>query len=558
MEKLIKDLNKQNNNLCKIFKTMGSSVVIFNNNEILYKYNYGYINKEKQIKTSDDSYFMIGSNTKVLTSLAIFKLLEENKLSLDDDIKKYIPEFSIKSLIEYDKITIQNLLMHRSGIQSDLYNYIFDDTKEYHQIIDAVKDTYLTSKPGTMYSYSNIGYTLLGIIIERISSLSYEEYLNEYISKPLNIDIRINPQLNDDNLSLSYDKSGKPTKDKAACLFPAGSNTYMKITDLVKIGQLFLNNGVHNGKKMYEPSTIEKMKQLDLNTEIDQMISNAGHGLLHNDYHFDGVGKIYGHGGDTICHHSMFNFIPEQNIGVIVFTNSEKATMLSRILGISNLSRYLSFLGYNIPKKLSNEYKHIDLNIDKYIGTYATLMGILDIKKDKKGNLVTTITNVPIKLVPCEDEYLQAYPNKLLYKLPLFKNSIKNIRLKLIKYNDEEILLLEQINKNQKTKVLIGKKYKRNEKNNLWYSSLGEYKIINYNQDKAKLKLELDKDKIRLIIDLKVEKITKYLYIINDNLSFVQGFGRETNDGCFLEEKDNKIYLTCNGLIGVKEKEIKC
>ena len=557
MKKLMKTLNQQTKMLCKIFNSVGASAVLFDKDEIIFKEHYGYINKETKLKTDDDSFFMIGSNTKVLTSLSIFKLLEENKLTLEDDIKKYIPEFSIKSTFEYEKITIANLLMHRSGIQSDLYNYIFDDTKDYHDIIDALKDTYLTSVPGTMYSYSNLGYTLLGIIIERISGLSYVDFINEHISKPLNIDIKINPDLNNNpHLSLSYDKKHKPIKDLVACLLPAGSNTYMKIIDFIKIGQLFLNNGTVNDIQILKPETIELMKQLNLDNPIDQQVNNAGYGLLHNEYQYGNAGKVYGHGGDTICHHSFFSFIPDQNISMIVFTNTENAIMLSRVLGITILSIYLAKKGVQLPRKISNKYKHIDMNIDNYLGKYATNIGILDFKKDKKNNLTTIISKIPVKLIPCEDGFLQAYPIPLIYQLPFFKNQIKNIRLKLINYNNEDVLLLEQIKKNQKASILIGSKYIPNDEDNLWYKSLGEYELINYHHSKGTIKLELDENKnLRVIIDLKIEKITKYLRIENDHLSFVQGFGRETKDACFLEEKENKIYITCNGIQGVKNKE---
>lgn len=557
MQKLIKTLSKQTKTLCNIFNSVGASIVLFNKDEIIFKHHHGYINKELKLKTNDESFFMIGSNTKVLTSLSIFKLLEENKLSLEDDIKKYIPEFSIKSTFEYEKITIANLLMHRSGIQSDLYNFIFDDTKDYHDIIDALKETYLTSIPGTMYSYSNLGYTMLGIIIERISGLSYVDFINEYISKPLKINIQINPDLNNNShLSLSYDKKHKPMKDLVACLLPAGSNTYMKIIDFVKIGQLFLNNGTINNIQILKPETIELMKQLKLDNPIDQEINNAGYGLLHNEYQYGDAGKVYGHGGDTICHHSFFSFIPDQNISAVVFTNTENATMLSRILGITILSIYLNDKGIKIAKKLSNKYNHIDMNTDAYQGIFATSVGILNFKKDKNNNLTTVMSKIPIKFIPCEDGFLQAYPIALIYQLPMFKNQIKNIRFKLIDYYNEEVLLLEQITKNQKTKIIIGSRYISNNEDNLWYKSLGEYEVINYHQSKGTMKLELDENKLlKLVIDLKVEKITKYLKIENDNLSFVQGFGRETKDACFLEEIDNKLYITCDGIKGVKNKE---
>lgn len=151
--------------LCKKSKVIGANIALFNNETILYDYNYGYANKEDNLKSTNESLYMIGSNTKLLTALSIFKLLENGELSLDDDIKKYIPEFEIQSTFEYEKITIENLLMHRSGLIADLYNLILDPSRDYHEVIDELKNTYLTFIPGQVFSYSNVGYTLLGIII---------------------------------------------------------------------------------------------------------------------------------------------------------------------------------------------------------------------------------------------------------------------------------------------------------------------------------------------------------------------------------------------------------
>ena len=75
--------------LCKKSKVIGANIALFNNETILYDYNYGYANKEDNLKSTNESLYMIGSNTKLLTALSIFKLLENGELSLDDDIKNF-------------------------------------------------------------------------------------------------------------------------------------------------------------------------------------------------------------------------------------------------------------------------------------------------------------------------------------------------------------------------------------------------------------------------------------------------------------------------------------
>ena len=207
-------LDKEVHKLCKKGKAVGLNVALFDSKGIIYNYNYGFANKKEGLQSSNDSLYMIGSNTKVMTALGILKLWEEGKLSLEDDIKKHIPEFKVQSYFEYDKITIENLLMHRSGLVSDLFHLILDETRDFHETISELGETYLTAEPGKMFSYSNVGYTVLGIIIERVSGLSYVEYIQEEIAKPLGIQVYFLQNEEDrkpfaEQVALCYDRKGK-------------------------------------------------------------------------------------------------------------------------------------------------------------------------------------------------------------------------------------------------------------------------------------------------------------------------------------------------------------
>ena len=553
MEKM---LEKQIKGLSKRIPCVGFSVVLFDNEKVLYKHNQGYINKEKAIQTDDDSMFMIGSNTKVITSLCIFKLYEEGKLLLEDDIKKYIPELNIKSLFEYEKITIGDILMHRAGLQCDLYNFIMNDSKDYHEIVEALGDTYLTNKPGQMFAYSNIGYTLLGIVIERISGLSYVDFVNEYIAKPLNIEISFKHSKNQlpDNYSLCYNKKLQSVIDLVDVMIPAGSNTYMKILDFVKIGQLLLNEGSVDGNVIFQKETIELMKTYKLTHELDDQMSNVGYGIFHNKEQYGNAGKVYGHGGDTVCHHSFFSFIPDQNLGALVFTNTETATMLSRMLGISALSIYLGNQGFDVPKVLKKEYQYVNTDISNYVGEYATVLGLMELKYDKKNNLVTNIKGLPVKLLPCDDGFLHAVLNCNFILKGILKKVMPTLRLKLVDYYGEEVLLLEQITVNQVAKVIIGTRHIENANTDtLWYQAVGEYEITNMNTDKISLKLVEQNGKLLIQLDLDSEKTFSYLMVENDNLAFTQGFGRNAKEACHLRVEDGYYYLTCQGVIGKKK-----
>ncbi len=556
MKKLTKEIQK----ICKKSKLVGANVALFDNNQILYSYNYGYINKAENLKSTNDRLYMIGSNTKVMTALGIFKLLEDGMISLDDDVRKFIPEFEVKSTFDYDKITIENLLMHRSGLINDMFDLILDNTRDYHEVLDELKETYLTAVPGHMFSYSNVGYTVLGIVIERVSGLAYPEYIKKAIAEPLGIGIHFlktaeERKVFSSNISLSYNKKGKVMEDWLSTMFPAGSNTYMSMNDFVKFGQIFLNKD----NTIFKNETLELMETLNVKESIDNELMNVGYGLIHNQYNYGkAVGKVLGHGGDTTCHHSIFNYIPSLNIGVAVFTNSEQAAGVAGILGAKTLTEYLKKQGL-ISGKSKTEHKHIQANCEQYMGRYATPLGLIDITQNNKHELVTKISKLSVKLVPCEDGFLQCCPNSLLLKLPPFKRQINGMRFKLINYGGEELMMIEQPSENNKIMGIMGCRYEENAIPKSFKDACGSYEVVNegLNHISCKCSLSIENGALILRIDALSSKFISCLKVVDDNLAVAQGFGRNARLAVPLREEEDGFYLTYSGIVFKKARDKK-
>ncbi len=549
MEKQI--LDKMLNRMCRKSKAVGVNVALFDSKGILYHYNYGFANKEEGIKSNNDSLYMIGSNTKVMTALGILKLWEEGKLSLEDDIKKHIPEFEVKSHFAYDKITIENLLMHRSGLVSDLFHLILDKTRDFHEVIEELKNTYLTAVPGKMFAYSNVGYTVLGIIIERVSGLSYTEYIQEKIGKPMGIEVNFLLNAEDrkpfaDKVSLCYNKKGNAVEDDLGTLLPAGSNTYMSLADFVKFGQLFLKKDGTLLKK----ETLEFMETLNLEEPIDQEVYNVGYGLVHKQYDMGPqVGKVLGHGGDTTCHHSVFNYIPDIDLGVVVMTNSQRAIALSGLAGMTVLVEALKEKGIVIEE--NKEYEHVPCDEEKFVGKYATAMGVMDLHLNVNKELITKVNKIPIRLGLCKDGYYQCMPIKAIHKLPVFRNSIQGMRLKPATYLGEDIMLFEQSGKYHKTKGIIGLKYEPTQIPKSFREACGNYQVVNENFKGMKIQcqLKVEGDALILTIAALNTKLNSCLKVVDENLAIIQGFGRMSREAVKLQKKDGGIYLIYSGIV---------
>ena len=545
-------LSKKLDKICKKGKAVGVNLALYDGDGILFNYNYGFANKEQGIKSNNDSLYMIGSNTKVLTALAVFKLMEEGKLSLEDDVRKHIPEFEVQSYFEYDKITVKNLLMHRSGLISDLFHLILDKTRDYHDVIPELRETYLTALPGKMFSYSNVGYTVLGIVIERVSGLPYTEYIQKEIAKPLGIQVHFLLNEEDrtpfaDTVSLSYDKKGKAMEDDLGTLLPAGSNTYLSLSDFIKLGQMFLKkDGV-----LLKKETLELMEKLDLEEPIDRDVYNVGFGLIHQQYDMgEQVGKVLGHGGNTTCHHSMFNYIPELGVGIVVMTNSQSAMGFYAGAGMTVLTEYLKEKGI-VVEETKTEQKHIKSDNADMPGKYATGFGMMEIRQNNNNELVTKVSKIPIRLCLCEDGFYQCMPVKAIHKIPVFKRSIQGMRLKPATYMGEDIMLFEQAGKYHKTKGIIGCKYEQTDIPEHFRDACGNYTVADelFKDIKCKCCLKVEDDALILEIAALSAKISSCLKVVGEDLAIVQGFGRLAREMVKLQKRDDGYYMTFGGIV---------
>ncbi len=163
--------------------TFSGCILIGDMDSIIFKKAYGYANYELKVPNRIDYVFNVASISKHFTGASILLLASENKLSIRDTVSKYIPNFP-----NGNKITIENLLTHRSGIQT--YNYFenYDDfklkTQTLQQVVDWVISKAELTEPDEKFMYSNSNYAMLAYIVEKVSKRKFEDFLQEHFFKP--------------------------------------------------------------------------------------------------------------------------------------------------------------------------------------------------------------------------------------------------------------------------------------------------------------------------------------------------------------------------------------
>jgi CubicO group peptidase (beta-lactamase class C family) len=165
--------------------TFMGTVLAARGNEVLFSKGYGSADLEWDVPNAPNTKFRLGSVTKQFTAASIMMLEERGKLSVNDPVKKYLPD----APAAWDKITIMHLLTHTSGIPNFTsfpdYPKLEPFSTTTAQLVARFRDKPLDFQPGEKWSYSNSGYVLLTYLLEKISGTTYEAFVQENIFKPL-------------------------------------------------------------------------------------------------------------------------------------------------------------------------------------------------------------------------------------------------------------------------------------------------------------------------------------------------------------------------------------
>lgn len=294
----------------------GVSLLVIEKGNVLIRKGYGLASLELDVENDPDMIYKIGSLTKQFTATAILKLEEEGQLSIQDDIRKYVPEYPDHGAI----ITIEHLLNHTSGIPSFTDRVDISDIEKTdltpEQILALFVDEPLEFPSGEKYSYSDSGYILLGLIIERLSGVTYEEFItqNLFSIADLNNTYCGNPENLIPNRASGYslDSMGyKPAQYMTMKVPYAAGNIISNVDDLYSWTQ-----SLHSGEIISK----EQLSKMFTSAKISSR-ENTGYGLGTFVKTFSNQ-PVYFHDGWIYGYISSQFYFPESDIFVVVLSNS--------------------------------------------------------------------------------------------------------------------------------------------------------------------------------------------------------------------------------------------
>ncbi|MEP7146536.1 MAG: serine hydrolase [bacterium] len=235
-------------NECIDLDLFSGTLLIAKDGNTIFEKSYGYADKDKKSDNTNATKYNIGSIGKDFTAILILQLVQENKLSLEDNLGKYLNYFpeDVSSAV-----TIKHLLNHSSGLGDYIMNHEFNNNKENYkelsELVKLISKEKLAFAPGTNQKYSNSGYVVLGAVIESITGKSYIQNLNERILEPLSMTSSgyIDWDTPDPLKATGYthDLKGNAHDNKNLRLQPSpAGGMYSTVEDLLKLDQSLMND----------------------------------------------------------------------------------------------------------------------------------------------------------------------------------------------------------------------------------------------------------------------------------------------------------------------------
>ncbi len=374
---------------------------LIHNGEIVVSGQAGLADRQKKKAPTKDSIYGIGSISKLFTTVAVLQLVEKGVLDLDTPVVTYIPDFTMPDE-RYKDITVRMLINHSSGLMGNLVNntllFYDPDTINTDSILEHLSTQRLKAAPGSFSVYSNDGFTLAELLIERVTKSSFTDYIYDNISKPLGMSNTKTPQSGFMRLKLakSYYNSSELPADYAN--FIAAGGLYSTAEDLCHFLNIFMTDN-----DVLSKNSINAMAQPEY---LKGLWGNDGDNIINYGLGWDSIRlypftnydiQAFSKGGDTYAYHGNVVTIPEYNLGVAVLS-SDGSSALDSLLCNSIL---LSALQENeIIKELVKEptatapvKQKMPESYKRYAGLYASVYEAFNIEFTDNNSLLIKYTN---------------------------------------------------------------------------------------------------------------------------------------------------------------------
>lgn len=307
-------------------QSVGASVVMVKDGQVVLSKGYGYADLEQQIPVSRDTVMEWGSISKLTVWTSVMQLAEQGAIDLNQDIRKLLPVNFLTKLKYDDPITMLHLMNHNAGFEEYMFDMAYQSPEEVRSLEEGLQLAQPAQiyRPGEAVAYSNYGSSLAAYIVERISGQPFDEYVQQHIFDPLGMRnsiahsvVEVRPELRE-HKAKGYFFAGEGSFTEGSwnymSMYPNGGNNGTA-EDLAKFAMAFLPANGEQSPLFERPETLGALLTRSYAAAEDMP------GIAHGFWEYPGLHRTLGHGGNTIAFATNLQIVPEDRFAIVVMTN---------------------------------------------------------------------------------------------------------------------------------------------------------------------------------------------------------------------------------------------
>lgn len=512
-------------------KVAGLSIALVDDQRVVWAQGFGYADVEHQVPASADTLYRVGSISKLLTDTAALQLAEQGLLDMDQPLHTYLPHFAPLTRQPQAAITPRQLMTHHAGLPRDrLKGFQNAVPRPFAELVNDNPDEPLPYAPDQLFSYSNLGISLLGSVVQTLGGQVFSDHMRQAVLTPLGM------------VDSSFDTGPSPSARMAKGYrgrqvepemplrdVPAGGLN-SNVTDLSRFMAMVFADGASGGHQVLTPSTVAEMLRpqnaavaLDFNFRVGLgwMLSTLGSATLEN------AGTVAHHAGSLGMFRSQMYLLPEHKLGVVVLANSASAQDAVDHIATETLALALEAkTGLLRPERRKTQWSDQALApaaLQDFVGDYTTVVGLLRIRTDGK-TLQAEALGHRFDLRPRSDGTL-GLQYAMLGLIPMDLGALGDMGFDRRTVEGREVLVARA----GAHTMLLGQRLGPAVSLGAWQQRLGDYEITNLEGDAQSIeRIRLVEDQGLLIAELSAKDtpdktLRTVLQPLNDNAVLALG-----------------------------------
>jgi CubicO group peptidase (beta-lactamase class C family) len=530
---------------------VGLSLALTDARGVLWAEGFGYADGDDRRPARADTVYRAGSLAKPFAAAAVLQLASAGRIDLDRPLADYLPEFALRSRFPGGRegVTPRRLLCHQAGLPSDLLKAMWT-AAPYTALAQALGDEYAAFPPGLLYSYSNVGYSLLGHAVEAVTGVPYPEHLRSTLFEPLGMHrtaLRGEPPSGAD--AARGHRDGRPATALPLRDVPA-YGLHTTATDMARFAHAFLAGGRLDDRQVLPAGLPARMlaaqpAELAMDTGLE-----VGLGWYLEQGTIPGAGRVARHGGTTLLYAAELVLLPDQGLGVAVLSNTADSRDVVARIAEAVLA---GALGGAAESALLQDSPRADAEwvpgaLQDPAGSFATTLGLVAVLP-AQGVLCACIADQPLGLVSHGDGSFTLAP-EAGSRLPAGLEGLAGLRLAVRQQAGREVLVANRGTR----EVLLGERLETGAIPAAWLEQVGDYTVVNPDPGFPLEDLRLRHEHGVLCLSYRLPALTDSvirlpLRPVGDTEAVIAGLGRARGETVRVVERDGEALLRFSGFL---------